>query len=202
MKKFRFRFSAVLKDRKVREEEALRALGGAQRDYQLALSEKASIARELESSLVRREGLGAEPTPALAFQLEQEFILGTRQRLTRQEQAIHRASRLVEKALRAYLASRRQSRVMEMLYERHHEQWKREYRKKLQRELDELTVMRARADLLAPGQAGSAGFEGSEGSDASERPENFGAPGSSEGLDGSSWSRGPRWSRPGDEVSR
>lgn len=147
MKKFTFRFSAVLKDRKLREEEALRALGDAQREHQRVISEKDSLRKELEQSLIRREGLGAAPTPVLAFQLEQEFIAGTRQRLARQEQAIYRARRSVEKALRAYLNARRQTRMLEMLYERHHDEWKRERRKKLEKELDDLTVMRAGREL-------------------------------------------------------
>lgn len=146
MRKFRFKFSAVLKDRKLRQDEALRALGGAQREYQRALSDRGLLAKELDRALTRCEGLGAEPTPALAFQLEQEFIVGIRQRLVRQGQAIHRAGRSVEQALRAYLVARRRTRVMEMLYEKHHEGWKREARKKAQRELDDLTVMRPRPE--------------------------------------------------------
>jgi flagellar export protein FliJ len=144
VKKFRFKFSTILKHRKTREEEALRRLGEAQAAYQAELREKARISGELDQSLLRRERLGNEPTAIMAFRLEQDFITGTKQRLIRQEQAIIRASRSVEKALRAYLITRRQTQMMERLYEQHFEEFKKERARKEQREMDDLTVMRAR----------------------------------------------------------
>ncbi len=143
MKKFQFKFNTVLQQRKIREVESLRVLGAAQQAYQQELREKARLRESLDSSLLRREHLGKDPTLPGAFQLENDFISGTRQRMVRQDQAIIRATRAVEKCLRAYLQARRQTRMLESLYERHYLEWKRERNRKEQREQDDLTVMRA-----------------------------------------------------------
>lgn len=150
MKKFRFQFAAVLKVRKSREQNSLTALGGAQRAYQLELARKQELQNRLSSALVRREGLGQETTPVLAFQIEQSFINGTKQRIIQADQAIMRASRGVERALRAYLAARRQTRMIEMLEEKAYAEYRKESARKERRELDELMVMRARLSDQSP----------------------------------------------------
>src|SRR5579885_2601728 len=103
MPKFRFRLENILKLRKSREDEALRALGSAQRAYQDCVSAKVALLGELEAALRRRESLGSTAVTIDAFKLEQSFIDGTKQRITRADHAILRASKAVEKALRAYL---------------------------------------------------------------------------------------------------
>jgi flagellar export protein FliJ len=132
-----------LKIRQTREEEMLRALGAAQRAYQLELSEKATILSELDQALNRREKLGNEAVAINAFQIEQNYITGTKQRIIRQDQAIVRASRTVEKTLRAYLFTRRQTRMIEILREKDFKEFKKSIAKKEQKELDELSVMRS-----------------------------------------------------------
>jgi flagellar export protein FliJ len=142
MKKFRFKFESVLKIRQTREEEVLRALGAAQRAYQEELAEKQQILSELDQSLKRREKLGSEAVTINSFQIEQNFITGTKQRIIRQDQAIVRASRTVEKALRAYLFARRQTRMIEILRDKDFAEFKKAVAKKEQKELDELSAMR------------------------------------------------------------
>src|SRR3954469_16842880 len=102
MRKFRFRLEPVLNVRKSREDEALRALGDAQRALQAELARKAALSQTLSAALARREDLGREPVGANAFQLEHSLILGTKQRIIRQDQSIVRAQRVVERAMRAY----------------------------------------------------------------------------------------------------
>lgn len=145
MKRFQFKFAPILKQRKVREEQALRALGDAQRAYQEELHRKQKMLFDLEQALLRREGLGSsEPVGALSFQLEEEFIQGTKRRIARQDQAIVRASKTVSKALREYLAARKQTRMMEVLREKAYAEYRRERAKWEQKNADDLTVMRAR----------------------------------------------------------
>ena len=62
--------------------------------------------------------------------------------MIRQDQAIVRASRSVEKALRAYLTARRQTRMIETLREKDYQEFKKMVAKKEQKELDELSAMR------------------------------------------------------------
>jgi flagellar export protein FliJ len=144
MKKFRFKFETVLTVRKSREQDALTALGAAQRGYQQALNHKQQLQGQLREALERREGLGRTATPVLSFQLEQAFINGTKQRIVQADQAIVRASRVVEKSLRAYLTARKQTRMIEVLEEKEYAEFRRSVAKKEQKELDELMIMRSR----------------------------------------------------------
>jgi flagellar FliJ protein len=145
MRKFRFQFETVLKVRKQREQDALAALGAAQRVYQLEQARKQELEMRLSESLGRRERLGqGSATTPVAFQLEQAFINGTKQRITQADQAIFRASRGVERALRNYLGARRQTRMIEMLEEKAYAEYRKEASRKERKEQDELTVMRAR----------------------------------------------------------
>jgi flagellar FliJ protein len=148
MKKFRFRLETVLNLRKTREEEAHRQLAQAQRIYQQELAQKAALNTILADSLARRESLGVESIGIDAFQLENNFVIGTKQRIVQQTQAVFRASRGVEKALRAYLFAKRQSRMIEILREKQFKEFKIALAKKEQKDLDDLSVMRARLNQL------------------------------------------------------
>jgi flagellar FliJ protein len=143
MRRFRFRFTAVERVRKIREDEALRAFGAAQQILGGAISRKEQLQTELADAMLRRERLGVSVSvPASLFALETDYIMGHRQRLVQQEQAITRARRGVEKALRAYLLARRQTRIIERLRERDHEEFRREMSKREQKVLDDQTSMR------------------------------------------------------------
>lgn len=162
MKKFEFKFAAVLRQRKVREEESLRALGRAQRAYQAELANKARLLAELENSLQRRENLGQVPISPLAFQLEDEFISGSKHWIRRADQVILRASKAVEKALRAYLTARRQTTMIERLREKAYEEYRRERAKYEQKQQDDLAVMRNRfaSPTSVKEQVGASGPDG------------------------------------------
>jgi flagellar export protein FliJ len=143
MRKFRFKFDSLLKQRKTREESAMRQLAEAQRAYHEELAHKAGLESLLQKSLLRRETLGQSPVTITAFLLEQDYITGTKQRIVQAQQAITRATRSVEKALRTYLHCRRQTKMMETLYEKHYEEFKREIAKKEAKALEDFAVMRA-----------------------------------------------------------
>ncbi len=143
MKKFRFRFSAVERVRKIREDEALRALGVAQRNLAAAEARKTGLQGELVSARARFENMGRDSgVPASFFAIENDLIVGHRARLVQQEQAISRARRGVEKALRAYILARRHTRIIERLKERDLEEFKRERGKREQKVIDDQVSMR------------------------------------------------------------
>lgn len=144
MKRFRFKLAAVLGIRKNREDDALRSLGAAQRAYQEEISKKAQMVSDLSEALDRREFLGVEPVGALAFKLEEDFIQGTKYRITRADRDIVRASRVVEKALRVYLQARRQTRMLEILNEKERAEFLKQRAKLEQRNLDDMMIMRER----------------------------------------------------------
>jgi flagellar FliJ protein len=144
MKKFRFRFETVLDVRRKREQDALVALGSAQRAYQHEVANKVNLQRDLQLSLERRESLGRQSTPIQTFLTEQDFITGTKQRLIKADHAILRASRVVEKALRAYLNARKQTRMIEALEEKDRREFRLEQSRKEQKLMDEMVIMRSR----------------------------------------------------------
>jgi flagellar protein FliJ len=151
MRKFQFKLAAVLKLRKSREEEALLHLADAQRRYQAELQRRAELRRDLQRSLERRELLAEITIDSTPYRLENEFISGTKQRLIQADQAIFRASKGVEKALRAYLQARRQTRIIETLHDKAYAEYRKERAKWQQKQMDDLTIMRHRLkeDLLA-----------------------------------------------------
>lgn len=144
MKKFRFRLDSVFSLRKSREDAALRALGAAQTAYQAELRVKAKMFEDLAASYERRANYTDQSVGVTAYSLEEEFMIGQRYRIARQDQAILRAGRNVEKTLRAYLLARRQTRMIEVIREKDFAEWKKQIAKREQREMDELTVMRYR----------------------------------------------------------
>lgn len=151
MRRFRFRFEVVERVRKAKEGEALRSLSEAQGVYQQALAHKSSLLKKLSQALERREKLGIEAVTPVAFRTETDFITGTKQRIIMADQAIVRATRGVEKALRAYLFARKQVRTIEALRERHFLEFKKALAKKEQRDLDDLYTMRSRLVAIAAG---------------------------------------------------
>jgi flagellar export protein FliJ len=156
MRKFQFRFAPLLQHRKNLEERELRGLAAAQREHQLAMGHKRELESALAGALGRREALGSDaPAPAIFFSVEQDFITGTKQRIVQAGQAITRAGRGVEKALRAFLHARRQTRMIERLYEKDYELFKTELRKREQQAQDELTVLRWRFSERGLEEAGA-----------------------------------------------
>lgn len=124
----------------------MRTLGEAQRRYQGELNEKARLQAELARALTDREALGKTPALSVDFLLADQFITGGKHRIMRQEQAIFRAQKGVEKCLRAYLMARKQTRMIEVLREKDYEEFKRERARREQKVIDELVVARHGAD--------------------------------------------------------
>ncbi len=145
-KKFRFRLEAVEKVRHAKEQEALRGLAAAQAKYQDALHAKRRLLDENDRALTRRDALARRAQPVLAFQLENEFIDGNRQRFIQADQAIFRARKFVEKALREVILAKRALRAIELLREKAYAEYRSALRKREQKELEEVYVSRPRAD--------------------------------------------------------
>jgi flagellar export protein FliJ len=147
-KKFRFRLEAVEKVRRAKEQETLRALAHAQAKYRDTLLAKQALMEETNVALARRDSLAATSQTIVAYQLETEFIVGNKQRMIQSDQAIFRARKFVEKALRETLIAKRALRAIEMLREKAYAEFKIEVRKKEQKELEDLYTSRRSGFLL------------------------------------------------------
>lgn len=143
MRRFRFRFESVEKYRKNIENDALRALAETQRALQAKKQHKDSLFRALGDALARRETLASQSVSCAHFQIEDDFIAGTKVRIVQADQAIKKAMKVVERAMQAYLHARRQTRMMEVLREKELEKFKLELAKQEQKRLDDLYIMRA-----------------------------------------------------------
>jgi flagellar export protein FliJ len=143
MKKFKFKFEPILVLRKNTEELILKELAAAQMAYRMEIEAKNSLEKQLEDSLQRRENLGQEPTKIESFHIEQNFIMGTKQRIIIAKQAILRASKKVEKVMKRYLEARKKTQQMEKLKERYFDQFKVERRDYENKQLDDLMIMRS-----------------------------------------------------------
>lgn len=143
MKRFKFKFQTVLDARKASEQEALRMLAVAQKAYQLEIDRKNFWISELQKALQGRESAAQHPTEISFYKIQQDYVVGSKQRIIQADHAISRASRGVEKALRAYLHARRQTKMMETLSEKDFLQFKKDLAKKEQKDLDDLMIMRA-----------------------------------------------------------
>ncbi|MEO5970856.1 MAG: flagellar FliJ family protein [Bdellovibrionia bacterium] len=144
MKKFNFRFQTVLQVRKIREREFLRQLSRTQRAHQEELNKKSQLVLQLEKAFGRRENLGSVNEDIVSFYLEDNFVLGTKQRILQSEKAILRASKAVERALQTYLLAKRQSKIIETLLEKAQKEYRQAFRKNEEKEMDEMLVMRTR----------------------------------------------------------
>lgn len=138
MTRFKFKLEAVEKVRRIKEQEALRSLSLAQAKFQAALRAKQSILESIERALVRREALSQVLQPVLAYQLENDCISGNRQRAAQADQAIFRARKGVEKALREVISAKRALRVIELLREKAFLEFKTSLRKREQKQMEEI----------------------------------------------------------------
>lgn len=144
MRRFKFRFEAVEKVRRMREQQVLRLLGNAQRDLENARARKRRQQDALARGQLEREQLGRTPVTRADFALADDFIRGTEQRIRQADHSIARAEKALQKAQRVYLLARRQLRAIELLREKHLAEWKRETAKREQKVIDDLVSARAR----------------------------------------------------------
>lgn len=158
MQRFRFKFEAVDRVRKTAQDSALRALAEAQRRLQSCQQHKLDLLRQLEESRVRREQLGSGEVALPFVQTETDFIIGTKQRIIQADQAIFRATKVVQKAMRGYLQARRAKRSIELLREKAQQEHRKEVQRHEQKVLDDLYTMRAPLTKKTdsdPGQEGN-----------------------------------------------
>jgi flagellar export protein FliJ len=143
MRRFKFRFEAVEKVRRTREQQVLRLLGSAQRDLEGARSRKRKLQDSLAKAQSEREKLGSVAVTVAEFALADDYIRGTERRILQADHSIAKAERAYEKAKRVYLLALRQLRAIETLREKHLAEWKREVSKKEQKAIDDLVSTRA-----------------------------------------------------------
>ena len=147
MLKYRFRYETLLKVRRAKEREALMVLTEKRRGHQEMLEIKQYFLGELEKACSRRERLGIDPTTIAGFQVENDYIRGTQQRISQVDHKLVKTKRNVEKAMEVYSYARKQTRLTEVLYEKSLMAYRKEVSRREQKNADELVLQRRAARL-------------------------------------------------------
>jgi flagellar export protein FliJ len=143
MKKFQFKYHAVLKERQIKEKFALELLADAQHAYQTEVEQKLKLIETLEKSQTRKENLGRTPVQIQAFQAEQDFITGTKQKILQSDQKIFKAQKNIDRAMKQYIHAKRRTEIIEELKEKSYQEYRKERNRFEQKQLDDSLVMRA-----------------------------------------------------------
>lgn len=144
MRRFQFRLATVERFREDKEKEALRVLASAQQKLHEAMMEKEELVSKLNQALEERESLGSSPVGIVAFQIQEDFIVGSKYRILHSDRMISRERRTVEKAMAYYLKLRRDRMMISKLRERAFEKYKKEMSREEQKRQDDLYIMRFR----------------------------------------------------------
>ena len=142
MKRFRFEFDSLLRVRRAQESHILGALQSAQQDYQSALKFKAEIQEGLHKADVRQASFGAEIVTMELFHREAYHLVSLRRRRTLADQRILKASRVLERAMRAYQLIKKKIKMLETLEEKKSAAYRLELNRQERRLADDLTLMR------------------------------------------------------------
>jgi flagellar protein FliJ len=142
MAKYRFPLEAVERVRKIAEEQALQEMASYQQKFQQAIQHKKDLLSNREAQLSRRENLSLESVKPADYALVESHIRGIEQQLIKADQAIVRARRFLEQAMRAYIKARKEKSMMDKLRERSLAQWKVEQARLEQKQIDDMVSTR------------------------------------------------------------
>lgn len=144
MAKFKFQLEAVEKVRNQSEQKALEELSRCQRTYQEKIAEKRAIYDKKLQAFARKNEMMSRDSSIHEIQLQEDFITGLKYQMVKADQAIVRARRFLEQAMRGYIKCRKERMMVDRLKEKALEEFKLEQSRLEQKSLDDLMTMRAR----------------------------------------------------------
>ena len=136
MKKFRFRFQAVLQQREIVLDEKRGLLAEAQRKRALA----ESLLDERRDALTAQLNGGPQANTAFvpaAELVRQRYIMSLRQEIRRREQQLTQIDQEVEKARTVVTEAHQALRAIEVLREKDEAEWRFEFKRAEERSTDE-----------------------------------------------------------------
>ena len=144
MGKFRFKLQAVLDLKESKLKEALRYMGLAQGRLELELNKKNFIRSRLDSSLQERENLSHFGGGERA--VIETFVEGSKKRLEQADQAIFRATKILDKTREQVMACKNACKVFEKLKEKALDEHKKSIAKKAAKVSEEWVTLRYKRD--------------------------------------------------------
>ncbi len=141
MNKFKFKLEPVLKFKKLKEEESLRKLAIAQKKLQQLIMENRNLISILTIYTEKKQGSQVD---ILKIKIEENYVIGVKQRIVQSNQAISKAKREVDKTIISFLLSQKDRKKLEMLYEKDYREYRKQLDKVEQKRIDDLMLMRFR----------------------------------------------------------
>lgn len=144
MKRFQFKLEALKTVRRDQENQSLRVLVKAQNALREAIQKKEILLSDLNSALIRRESAANQSTSVSMIQIEENFIVGTKTRIVQADREILAARKRTDQAMRGYVLSRKNLKIVEKLEENARRDFVRSEKKRESKFLDEMAVTRFR----------------------------------------------------------
>jgi len=144
MAKFKFQLEAVEKVRIQKEQKMLEELSLSQRAYQEKIAQKRALLDKKQKMFIEKNEMMSRDASINDIRLLEDYITGLKQQVVRSDQAIIRARRFLDQAMRNYISARRERMMIDRLKEKALEEFKLEQSRLEQKQLDDLITMRAR----------------------------------------------------------
>ena len=144
MAKFKFQLESVEKVRLQKEQKMLEVLSESQRDYLAKIQAKRGLLAKKQLAFERKNELVSRDASINEIRLSEDYITGLNSHIVKADQAIIRARRFLDQAMRNYIAARKERMMIDRLKEKALEEFKLEQSRLEQRKLDDLITMRAR----------------------------------------------------------
>lgn len=144
MAKFQFKLEAVEMLKKQNEQKALEELGQYQRNFQEKIDAKRMLQEKKQKAFVSKNELLSRDAGVVEIRGIEDYISGLNQQLQRADQAIVRARRFLEQAMRQYIQARKEKKMIDRLHEKELEAFRLEQAKLEQKKIDDLISVRAR----------------------------------------------------------
>jgi len=151
MAKFKFQLESVEKVRKMKEQKMLEALSESQRAYLEKIELKRGLLAKKQAAFEGKDSLSGSAAPVNEIRLYEDFIEGLKVRIQRADQAIIRARRFLDQAMRHYIQARKDRMMIDRLREKAYEEFRLAQARLEQKRLDDLITMRARMERVPAG---------------------------------------------------
>jgi flagellar FliJ protein len=144
MAKFKFQLESVEKVRLQKEQKMLEALSESQRDYLARIQAKRDLLGKKQNAFEKKNELVSRDASINEIKLSEDYITGLNAMIIKADQAIIRARRFLDQAMRNYIHARKERMMIDRLKEKAFDEFKVEQSRLEQRRLDDLITMRAR----------------------------------------------------------
>ncbi|MBU6154116.1 MAG: flagellar FliJ family protein [Bdellovibrionales bacterium] len=144
MAKFKFQLESVEKVRLQKEQKMLEALSESQRDYLSRIQTKRELLTKKQIAFEKKNELLSSDASINEIRLSEDHISGLNSQIVKADQAIVRARRFLDQAMRNYIGARKERMMIDRLKEKALEEFKIEQSRLEQKNLNDLITMRAR----------------------------------------------------------